>query len=149
MTLPPNHSPEQSAGWTPEFIGTMQEWRTGRTRVAFLNLCVAATPAGVGSVTSAFRGCRCAQPPANGWHPCGMAGRESGRFGTVSGVRLPANGWRLCGMAGREPGGFGAISRWLSEERATPPENGGIEFCIPEGCPPHLQSLRKQVLKTT
>jgi hypothetical protein len=73
-----------------------------------------------------------------------MAGREPGRFGTVSCAQLPANGWRLCGMAGREPGGFGAISRWLSEERATPPENGGIEFCIPEGCQPHPQSLRHE-----
>ena len=33
-----------------------------------------------------------------------------------------------------EPRGFKAISRWLSA--ATPPETGGNEFRIPEGCQP-------------
>jgi hypothetical protein len=53
------------------------------------------------------------------------------------------------GMVAPEPGGFSAISRWLSEARATPPENGEIEFCIPEGCQPQLRSHRNRVLKPT
>ena len=36
-----------------------------------LKVCLAATPAGVGGLRFGYRGCRYAQPPANGWHPCG------------------------------------------------------------------------------
>ncbi len=56
-----------------------------------------------------FRGCRFAQPPANGWHPFGMTGHD-------------------------EPRGFGAISRWLKSEATTPPDDRRIHFRIPEGC---------------
>ena len=54
------------------------------------------------------RGCRGAQPPANGWHPCGMT--------------LP------------KPGGFPAISRWSSEARAIPPDSRRVTSRIPDGC---------------
>ena len=75
----------------------------------------AATPAGVGFVPFRFRGCRSclAQPPANGWHPSGMA--------------TPARR-----AAWIEPGGFKAISRWLSV--ATPPGHDDGHVRIPEGC---------------
>lgn len=55
------------------------------------------------------RGCRYAQPPANGSHPFGMA-------------------------RAAQAGGLAAISRWLSEARATPPVAGRRMTRIPEGC---------------
>jgi hypothetical protein len=70
---------------------------------------VAATPAGVVGSCAVYRGCRCAQPPAHGWHPCGMAASE--------------------------PGGFRAISRWSRRTAPTPPEHDPPKpVCIPEGC---------------
>ena len=62
------------------------------------------------SFTFTVRGCRSslAQPPANGWHPSGMAGHE--------------------------PGGFIAISRWLRSNATIPPDDRQIHFRILEGC---------------
>lgn len=42
---------------------------------------IAATPAGVVSVRSACRGCRCAQPPANGWQPVGLRSKDCDEIG--------------------------------------------------------------------
>ena len=53
-----------------------------------------------------------------------LAAPEPGGFLTVYGLLLS------------EPGGFKAISRWLSEERATPPETKRNKSRIPEGCQP-------------
>ena len=76
------------------------------------NSRMAATPAGVVSFASGYRGYRSclAQPPANRWHPFGMTDRIS------------------------EPGGFSAISRWLRSNATTPPDANRDDFRIPEGC---------------
>lgn len=72
---------------------------------------IAVTPAGVVSVRSAYRGCRFAQPPANGWQPVGLHGFKPGTLSNRSWAHRS------------EPGGFQAISRWSSErQRATPPD---------------------------
>ena len=111
-----------------------------------------------------FRGCRCAQPPANGWHPSGMTpeGCEHVlrslrdrmiRTTAYRGCRCaqpPANGWHPFGMAARdpgvnctrEPGGFGTISRWLRSAATTPPVSSDETDCIPEGCQHVLRSLQ-------
>jgi hypothetical protein len=83
---------------------------------------VAATPAGVVGACAVYRGCRCAQPPANGWHPCGMAGAERGMGNDGA-------------NSGAEPGGFRAISRWSRRTAPTPPERRTPKSIrIPEGC---------------
>ena len=78
--------------------------------------CLAATPAGVVSVTLGFRGCRFAQPPANGWHPFGMAvGKHEGTnfSGTRHSEPDEPGAMNSVRMHHSEPGGFKAISRWL------------------------------------
>jgi hypothetical protein len=126
------------------------------------NIRFAATPAGVVSIAFRFRGCRVAQPRANGWHPFGMTKREPGaRSGNESGepgrIRV-GRGWnpepRGFGAFSRwlrrsaptppvaeydpprEPGGFGAFSRWLRRSAPTPPETERNKSRIPEGCQP-------------
>ena len=87
--------------------------------------CAGGNPAGRRSLRDRFirgraiRGYRVAQPPANGWHPSGMA-------------RTAQAGARF----GDEPEGFPAISRWLRSAATTPPVTGGMNFRIPEGCQP-------------
>ena len=64
--------------------------------------------------TPKFRGCHPqarVQPPANGWHPAGMASTA-------------------------QAGGLEAISRWLRSEATTPPDRRSQSACIPEGCQP-------------
>lgn len=88
----------------------------------------AATPAGVVFVPPGFRvrGWRRAQPPANGWHPSGMTVSQAGTLSVID---------RWCNRA-FQAGGLIAISRWSSEERATPPESNDDKHRIPEGCQP-------------
>jgi len=69
------------------------------------------------------RGCRYAQPPANGWHPFGMTGAaQAGSLATIYRCASP------------EPEGFRAISRWLRSNATTPPVSGRRTPRIPEGC---------------
>lgn len=110
------------------------------------NTYVAATPAGVVSVSSLFRGCRSflAQPTANRSYPSGMTGAgcplRSGMTGagtsqcSIFTIPEPGGVTTICGMT--EPGGFKAISRWLRSAATTPPESDPNEYCIPEGCQP-------------
>ena len=79
-------------------------------RHALLGLAHAATPGGVVPIWHRFRGCRCAQRPANGWEPFGF------------------NASRI----GNHPGGMPAISRGLSG--AIPPVCTPQTPRIPEGC---------------
>ncbi len=85
-------------------------------------------PAGVGpSILSAFRWCRCAQPPANGWDPFGVVGHHSAA--AILQGRQPFTN-------GHHPGGMPAISRWSSN--ATPPVLGNSflspSFATSSGC---------------
>ena len=86
-----------------------------------------------------IRGCRSAQPPANGWHPSGMApAAQAGALPVIE---------RWCGRAAQarglkaisrwlhaEPGGFQAISRWSRSIATTPPVARRTMSRIPEGC---------------
>jgi len=40
----------------------------------------------------------------------------------------------MCGIGMSDAAGIAAGSRWLSEKRATPPDNVMREFRIPAGC---------------
>ena len=98
---------------------------------------IAATPDGVVSVAPGYRGCRSflAQPPANRWHPSGMA-QTTQTFRCRRSAQPPANRWHPSGTAIPEPGGFKAISRGLRRTAPTPPDRTPHGSRIPEGCQP-------------
>ena len=97
---------------------------------ALLRLAHAATPAGVVSVASGYRGCRSflAQPPANRWHPSGMIHADQAKEVFAS--------YPVAMVSASHAGGLEAISRWLRSAATIPPEPNAQTPRIPEGCQP-------------